>query len=462
MFAQAIALNIFLMLKCYTRGVINKKSKMFKKIVSNLPFSPALVGQLGFYAKRLRKEEATRRLALIFVILTLIVQSLAVFQPPTSANASSQNDMVNGGINSIDNYLSSYDSNIRNLKDVMNYVGITRSEIASAQYSSWTVGQKASWGFVSHFSYTEGERQYNVYDNSGNQITTVYSRPLRLWYDSNAKINGWIGESKTIGWFAIMQECGNLVTEPMPNPKTTPTTVPTTTETPIITPILPQKCSVNPQLLATDEACKTCPGNETIWVNDKSCIPNIIRSKKAVNISQGYVSAPTVTAKPGDQISYTITITNTGLQSASTELSDNLSDVLEYSTLTDNGGGSLNNTTGVISWSDINLKPNESQTRTFIIRILDNIPATAKGSSNQTSYDCTITNTFGNSISINIECPAPKTIEKITSELPKTGPSENLIFACIILALAAYFFARSRQLEKEIRIIRKNTNMGTI
>jgi len=38
---------------------------MFRKIVSNLPFSPALVGQLGFYAKRLRKEETTRRLGLI-------------------------------------------------------------------------------------------------------------------------------------------------------------------------------------------------------------------------------------------------------------------------------------------------------------------------------------------------------------------------------------------------------------
>ena len=54
---------------------------MFRKIVSNLPFSPALVGQLGFYAKRLKKEETTRRLGLIFIALALVVQSLAVFQP---------------------------------------------------------------------------------------------------------------------------------------------------------------------------------------------------------------------------------------------------------------------------------------------------------------------------------------------------------------------------------------------
>lgn len=60
---------------------------MFKKIVSQLSFSPALVGQLGFYARRLRKEQTTRRLGLVFVVLALVVQSLTVFQPPEAANA---------------------------------------------------------------------------------------------------------------------------------------------------------------------------------------------------------------------------------------------------------------------------------------------------------------------------------------------------------------------------------------
>ena len=40
---------------------------MFKKIVSQLSFSPALVGQLGFYARRLRKEQFTRRLGMVFM-----------------------------------------------------------------------------------------------------------------------------------------------------------------------------------------------------------------------------------------------------------------------------------------------------------------------------------------------------------------------------------------------------------
>jgi len=107
---------------------------MFKKIVSQLSFSPALVGQLAFYARRLRKEEATRRLGLIFVALALVVQSLVVFQAPEPANASNPGDMIPGGLGlgsarSFNNFLGPYDRNERHLQDIYNYFGITRDEI---------------------------------------------------------------------------------------------------------------------------------------------------------------------------------------------------------------------------------------------------------------------------------------------------------------------------------------------
>jgi uncharacterized repeat protein (TIGR01451 family) len=414
---------------------------MFKRIVSNLPFSPALVGQLGFYAKRLRKEDATRRLTLIFVALALVVQSLAVFQPATSANASSQNDMVYGGLNkSLDNFLAPYDLNTKNLKDVMNFAGITRSEISSAQYTSWTIGNKLSWGFVPHFSYAQGEREYNVPGSNGQKATTVYSRPLSLWYSSTTKVTGWVGYSKNIGWFAILEGCGNLVTD--------------------ITP--PEKCTINPQLLASDALCKPCPGNVTLLFSDSKCSPDIIKSKTSTNISQGFADASTVIAKPGDQISFTITIKNDGLKSATIEPEDNIRDILDYATVIDNGGGTIDTKNGVLSWPSFSLDPNDTQTRTFVIKLLDPIPQIAKGTSDLTSYDCKITNTFGNSISIDVACPTVKIVETIATELPKTGPTENVIFACIVLAVAAYFFARTRQLEKEIHLIRKSASIGAI
>ena len=164
----------------------------------------------------------------------------------------------------------------------------------------------------------------------------------------------------------------------------------------------------------------------------------------------------------GDRAEYKITVENTGLNSDTLTMEDNLSDVLEYSTLVDNGGGTLNETTKVLSWPQITLKAGSKQTRTFTIKVLDVIPATAQGQSNQSSFDCLVTNTFGNSTSFRIACPAEKTIEKITTELPKTGPTGNIIFACLALAIAVYFFCRTRQLEKEIRIIRNNTNTGII
>lgn len=433
---------------------------MFKKIVSNLPFSPALVGQLGFYAKRLRKEDATRRLTLFFVVLALIIQSLAVFQPAESANASSLNDMVSGGLgSSLNNFLVPYDSNTKNLKDVMNYIGITREEIAAAKFTSWKVGEKLSWGYVSHFSYTQGERQYNIVDSDGKTVTTVYSRPLKLWHGTENVVNGWVGYSQAIGWFAFLQACGNLVTDVVPTPSKP---ILKTQETPAPTIKSEPKCTVNPSILASDENCKSCIGNETMWVNDLSCVPNIIKTKTSRNLSQGFIDASTVTAKPGDQISYTITIENTGLNSTSFKPMDNLSDVLEYATLLDNGGGTLDRTTGILSWPDIELKPKDIQTRTIVIKLLDSIPSTAQGSSNSTSFDCIITNTFGNSIGVKVDCPTPKTIEQVTAELPKTGPTENVIFACIILAIAGYFCARTRQLEREIRLVRNNVNTGTI
>ena len=422
---------------------------MFRKIISNLTFSPALIGQLSFYAKRLKKEEVTRRLSVIFIILALVVQSFAVFQPAESANASNPSDMVSGGLGtgeakSFSNYLAPYDANTKYLRDTMNYVGITRDEITATKFASFKVGKRLSWGYAPTFSYEQGERQYSIPNSEGQIVTTVYSRPLNLRMSEDTDIWGWVGHSSKIGWFAIMQSCGNLVTETTPPPPP------------------PPKCVLNPKLLASDENCKPCPGNSTLWTDDPACIPNIIKSKKAVNSTRGSVNASSVTAKAGDRISYTITVENNGLKSTQLKLEDYLADTLEYSTIADNGGGILNKETSTLSWPDITLEPKSKQSRTFIVQILDTIPATAKGKSNDTSYDCAMTNTFGNSIDIKIACPTPKVIETVAAELPKTGATENMLFMGFMLAIATYFYARTRQVKKEIRIIRKNINTGAI
>lgn len=127
---------------------------MFRKIVSQLSFSPALVGQLAFYARRLRKEEATRRLGLIFMALALVVQGLVVFQTPEPANASSNNDFIPGGLGLVrdgtldfNRFLGPYDRNERNLKDIFNYFGISRNEITATSFQQFRIGEKKGYGF---------------------------------------------------------------------------------------------------------------------------------------------------------------------------------------------------------------------------------------------------------------------------------------------------------------------------
>lgn len=403
---------------------------MFRKIVSNLSFSPALVGQLGFYAKRLKKEEATRRLGLVFVMLALVVQSLVVFQPPESANASSQNDFVAGGLGlgsnrSIDNFLHPYDQNSNNMKDIMNYVGITREEIVASKFSSWIAADTLSWGLEPRLSAAQGEKKVDIYKD-GKVVRTVYTRPLKVLNGANTRIYGWIGHSDKFGWFAIMQACGNLVTTKIPTPPSTPK--PPTPKPPTPTPL---------------------PAN-------------IVQSKSAKNITQGNVNASTVVAQENDRISYTIKVENTGGTASTVELKEQLADVLEYAKIDDFGGGQYKTATKTLEWPSVTLGAGQFQSRTFVVQLLDTIPATPKGASDPTSYDCSMVNVFGNDVTINVNCAPAKVVEEVVSEMPQTGPAENMLFSGIVLAVVTYFYARSRQINKEIRLIRRDLNAGSL
>ena len=92
---------------------------MFRKIISNLPFSPSLINELGFYAKRLRKEEATRRIGLILTALALVVQSFATFSPPESANAANSGDLVYGGFSNRTEMLAACKNNTQGFRDLI-------------------------------------------------------------------------------------------------------------------------------------------------------------------------------------------------------------------------------------------------------------------------------------------------------------------------------------------------------
>lgn len=520
---------------------------MFKKIVSQLSFSPALVGQLGFYARRLRKEQTTRRLGLIFVALALVVQCLAVFQPPEAANASNNNDFVVGGLGlgsarSFNNFLAPYDANDRHLKDIFNYFGITREEITATQFGQFQVGSKKSYGFENR----AGSTQIDITDAGYNNVATIYGRPLTIMgNDPSEYAWAYIGHSSKIGWFAILQSCANLVTDVYPEKPTPP---------PAPAHINASKSAVNTSqknIDATKSAAKendkitytvtasntggtakvvdfkdnlsevlkyskltntgggtlnattkelswpsanigpnasishtyTVQMNSSLITTQKDCtmrnnfidkvvtVPvacstppaKISTTKTATNVSQGNIDATKTTAKENDRITFTITAQNTGGTAKAFSFEDSIGDALEYAKLVENGGGTYNDTTHVLSWPSISLKPGEKQVRTFSIQILSSIPATPQGISDPSSYDCKIENAFyTSSVTFPVTCPTPKVIEQVVPELPHTGPRENMLFAGIVLAIVVFFYLRSRQLNTEVRLIRRDVNGGTI
>ena len=107
---------------------------MFRKIISNLPFSPSFINELGFYAKRLRKEEATRRIGLILTALALVVQSFATFSPPESANAANSGDLVYGGFSNRTEMLSACKNNTQGFRDLIIHADITCEILANSKF----------------------------------------------------------------------------------------------------------------------------------------------------------------------------------------------------------------------------------------------------------------------------------------------------------------------------------------
>lgn len=197
---------------------------MFRKIVSNLPFSPSLINQLGFYSKRLKKEELTRKIGLIFTILAIVVQSITLLAPAQSTLAASLNDIVYGGGNlaSLQKALSSgCDSKQRcDLKAIYGAYGITPTNLANARLETikstvannyWSIG-RAPRGYG-------GETTKQIPGGP-----TIYSRTLHGW----AVDKNWpayrVDTPQGTRW--ILQECGNIVTkEGAPAPPAPPADV---------------------------------------------------------------------------------------------------------------------------------------------------------------------------------------------------------------------------------------------
>jgi uncharacterized repeat protein (TIGR01451 family) len=519
---------------------------MFRKLVSNLAFSPALVGQLGFYARRLRKEETTRRAGLIFIALALIVQSFAVFSPPESANAANADNVIYSGIRNKDDLLAIYDrgsdsAGRKDIKEIYAQFGISRADIANMHVGSYNTGDfngqlksvgRSDWG-VSFRSPVQ----------VANTTTTVFTGGFTETYGKSWPMPALIGTRSVDGaWFAITLNCGNPVYVVPPPPVKKPVAACTSlaiislnrttvrlnakassadgatisgytytvknakgalvfnqrttadtldykassdgaytaqvtantslgdrTDTNCIKAftVSPEpRCVLNSGLTESSADCKPCPNDKTLWYKDAKCTAKFQLSKSVRNITQSLADANNTQAKPGDQLQYTLSVKNTGNAPGSYTMTDTVADILEYATIVNMGDGKIvtpdATAPAVVTWPSTSIKAGETLEKFIVVRVKETIPAMAANASNPQSFNCKVTNTFGNTLNVNIECPPEKIVEQTVAELPHTGASENIIFSAVVVAVAVYFYARSRQTATEIRLIRRDLNAGTI
>jgi len=535
------------MLKLNREVYITQKngSTMFRKLVSNLGFSPALVGQLAFYAKRLKKEETTRRLGLLFTVFALIIQAFVVFAPPTSANSADSNDMCPGVTRDSEGtkkIKACYNNNTRHYQDIMTYFGISKSELWKA------LDGNGSWRYTTTYQnwYTFGHesRSSDVKNYSSAVAGKLYARKWKNTIQTRQW--GWKGKSGDTE-FIILADCGNLALKRLLNPSAkcisltaskhdisigdsitltaksavddgaeiakydfsqdgpgsndAQFSVKTSAETATWQRTLPvagtykfnvnidttnnkdnitskscaeivtvaakpqeQKCPYNPALPLNDARCKPdCKSNPEL----AGCAPDIDITKTAVNRSQNDINATTKKANAGDVIVYTISMKNNGKTAGVVALDDGLADALEYSQLTETGGGLYDSSSHTLSWGSITIQPGTTTTRQFVMTVYNPIPAMAKNQGSPDSYDCVMSNVVRKDgegiINIPVECPPVKqVVEQTVTELPHTGPTENMIVAGLLLAVVSYFYARARLMRKEVRLIRRDVNIGTI
>lgn len=128
--------------------------------------------------------------------------------------------------------------------------------------------------------------------------------------------------------------------------------------------------------------------------------PNIERSKSAFNETQN-IDATTKAANAGDVIKYTLLTKNTGNLATSVEVTDDISDVLEYANVDSiSDQGQL--VSGSINYASTAIAPNQEITNWFKVIVKSPLPTNAQ---NGFSFDKIMSNIYNNRVNITVNVP---------------------------------------------------------
>jgi uncharacterized repeat protein (TIGR01451 family)/fimbrial isopeptide formation D2 family protein len=178
--------------------------------------------------------------------------------------------------------------------------------------------------------------------------------------------------------------------------------------------------------------------------------------KTARNDTKG-IDANNTTAAPGDVITYTLTTKNYSTQDLKDYvIQENLIDIMEYTDkITNADGGTLGNDR-IMRWPATTIKAGQTVTHTLTIKIKNPIPNTPTPPSNPGSFDLMLTNVYGDAINIKLPGSVAAIVSHTNTTLPNTGPGQTMVLAALITFVAAYCFARSRLMAKELDLVRED------
>lgn len=182
---------------------------------------------------------------------------------------------------------------------------------------------------------------------------------------------------------------------------------------------------------ATSDNAGSVQASAWVFVNSGTVLGGNVSlsySKKAFNTTKNQ-DATTIVASREDLITYSLTVTNNGnLPANNFVITDDLSQVLPYADISDNGGGTVSG--NIITFPGITVPANGSVTKSFQERVKFSLASNL-------SY--VMTNTYGNRITVRIN--TPQVLGAFVA--PKTGADTNMfVFSGVLTALAAVFKKR--------------------
>ncbi|MDB5186092.1 MAG: hypothetical protein JWL85_615 [Candidatus Saccharibacteria bacterium] len=423
---------------------------MFKKLISNLPFNPSLIGQVSFYSKRLHSETSVRRSGLIIVVLAMFLHIFAIISPPEATLAESSNDIIRGGFSSREEAVRECRDKRKDFADILAYYRVTCDILAGAQ----TVTSRS----------TSHNRQLDSLGRSPKgpkiertgKVTDEYKVVIdgKTFYMGNqwSFDGGAYSDYKVLKMtnldgkvIMVMYRCGNIVTIGKYTPPAPPKPVKPT-----------DVCKNVPGTQTKPEQCRPCEAAESN-TDTASCME---LKKAARNSTKNINDANGTTANGGDTIVYTLSTKNTGKVKADKYvIEEDLNDVLDYADVVDLHGGTQDKN-NIVRWPATTINPGATIQKQITVKIKNPIPQTPVSLSDPTRYDLVMTNVYGTAVNIKLPQTPGKTSEVLASTLPQTGPGSSTIVVFSITVIASYFFARTRLMAKEVDVIRNDFSVS--